>query len=114
MSADQTKIEYLEQEIAGLQVKIANVQGAIIYVESVILHLKNQGAKAYNNRTPCVFEAAETKERRQYEGHSPEIFDKSAEEFLIEFEKTLKSRKIELARFEAKLANFETKLTRLK
>jgi hypothetical protein len=86
----QTRAEYLRSQISRL--------------EGAIAHLENAGTEIYNNRPPCVFEETqETRDRRQKENHSPEIYKKRGEDFLAEFKEKLADYQSELAELEGKL-----------
>jgi hypothetical protein len=72
------------------------LQGEIQRLKGVIAHLENAGTEIYNNAPPHAFEQTSyTRARRQ--NHPPEIFQKSGEDFLVEFRQTLAQYQSELA-----------------
>ena len=95
----QARAKYLEQQIARL--------------EGAIAHLENAGAEIFDNAPPCVFPETEyTRARRQNEGHPPEIYEKSGEDFLAEFRQTLNRYQSELDRIKRASSDWcQTKLS---
>ena len=65
---EQTKADYLISEIARLKGAIANLEAV--------------GVENFNNARPSVIENEEKQKRRQAEGYSSEIYQKSGEEVL--------------------------------
>ena len=80
--ADHARADYLMAEICRLEGAIANLEAA--------------GLENFNNARPSVIKNEEKQKRRQAEGYSSEIYQKSGEEVLAELRQVLTQRKSEL------------------
>jgi predicted dithiol-disulfide oxidoreductase (DUF899 family) len=98
-------IKQFEQEVNRCELLLAECDSEIIRLEGLIAHLEQGGGShIYDTAPPPVFEASEYK-IKQREKYSPEIYQKSGQNFLEDFKLRLSEQQQKLPKLEGNYQN---------